>query len=129
MARNRRSQSAAIRFGPVLKVVLLCSLFCGVALGYVWQKEQIARLGDQMKKSEIHLRELVIQNEKLERQLADLRRPAWLEARIKELGLGLDRPQQAQIWTLREPVRELPAPPVEVERQYAAAGRNGSNTP
>ena len=38
MAKNRKNQAAAVRFGPLLKVVLLCSIICGSAIGYVWQK-------------------------------------------------------------------------------------------
>ena len=45
MAKNRKNQAAEIRFGPVLKVVLLCSLIGGSAIGYAWQKNQIERLG------------------------------------------------------------------------------------
>ena len=45
MARNRKYQSAAIRFGPALKALLLCLLIGGSGVGYVWQKDQIIRLG------------------------------------------------------------------------------------
>jgi hypothetical protein len=41
MARNRKNQSAAMRFGPVLKALLLCLLIGGSGIGYVWQKDQI----------------------------------------------------------------------------------------
>ena len=39
MAKNRKNQAAEIRFGPVLKVVLLCLLIGGSAIGYVWQQK------------------------------------------------------------------------------------------
>ena len=58
MARNRKYQSAAIRFGPPLKVFLFCSLIGGSALGYVWQKDQISQLGRQINRYEVRLDEL-----------------------------------------------------------------------
>jgi hypothetical protein len=127
MARNRKHESAAIRFGPTLKALLLCLLIAGAGVGYVWQKDQIYQLGRQIKQREVHLRELADQNEKLKKQLGTMRSPALLEARIKELNLGLVRPEQAQIWQLQEPGRELAAP--HASQQYAAQAAHGSNMP
>ena len=106
MARNRKYQSAAIRFGPTLKALLLCLLIGGSGVGYVWQKDQIYQLGQQIKKREVRLRELVEQNEKLKETIGDdavARRV--LEMRIQELNLGLVQPEQAQVWQLPEPSR------------------------
>ena len=107
MSRNRKSQSAANRFGPALKAVLLCLLIGGSGVGYVWQKDQIARLGRQIKTREQQLVRLEEQSEKLRRQLATMRSPRVLEMRIKELNLGLVPPQPAQVWRLSEPAAEL----------------------
>ena len=117
MARNRKNQSAAIRFGPAIKAVLLCVLIGGSGVGYVWQRTQIAELGDQIRRREHELRALQDQNEKLKKQLAMMHRPAWLEARIKELNLGLVPPQPQQKWLLRLPADSLAA---DRERQLAA---------
>jgi hypothetical protein len=106
MAKNRKHQSAAIRFGPALKAFLLCLLIGGSGVGYVWQKNQIYDLGQQIRKREIHLKDLQDQNEKLRRQMAFMRSPPFLEARIKELNLGLVRPQPSQVWYLKEPTPE-----------------------
>jgi hypothetical protein len=127
MARNRKHESAAIRFGPTLKALLLCLLIGGAGVGYVWQKDQIYQLGRQIKHREVHLRELVDQNEKLRKQLGTMRSPALLEARIKELNLGLVQPEQAQVWRLPEPSAEAPAP--HPGQQYAARTARGSNMP
>ena len=89
MARNRKYQSAAIRFGPALKAFLLCLLIGGSGVGYVWQKNQIVELGQQIRKRELRLTELDDQNEKLKKQLAMMRSPQFLEQRIQELNLGL----------------------------------------
>src|SRR6267154_2207704 len=107
MARNRKSQSAAVRFGPALKAFLLCLLIGGSGVGYVWQKEQIAKLGQQLKSRETRLNALEEQNELARKQLANLRSPRFLELRIKEANLGLVPPQPAQILRLNEP----PKPP------------------
>src|SRR5947208_16694452 len=98
MARNRKYQSAAIRFGPALKAFLLCLLIGGSGIGYVWQKNQIYELGQQIRKREMHLKEVQGQNEKLRRQLGFMRSPPFLEARIKELNLGLLSPRPSQVW-------------------------------
>ncbi len=105
MAKNRKHQSAAIRFGPALKAFLLCALLCGSALGYVWQKNQIYDLGQQIRKRELHLKDLQDQNEKLRRQLVYMRSPQFLEVRVKELNLGLVPSQPSQVWYMQEPVK------------------------
>ena len=103
MARNRKYQSAAIRFGPAVKAFFLCVLIGGSGVGYVWEKSQVVELGRQIQKREVRYRELLQQNEKLKKQLATLRSPAYLEARIKELNLGLTTPQPSQVLRLSEP--------------------------
>jgi hypothetical protein len=85
-------------------------------LGYVWQKNQIYDLGQQIRKREIHLKEVEDQNEKLRRQLAFMRSPPFLEARVKELNLGLVPPDSSQVWYLHEPAPESN----KADRQLAA---------
>ncbi len=116
MARNRKYQPAAIRFGPSLKAFLLCLLIGGSGLGYVWQKSQISELGKQISKRERRHKDLLEQNEKLKKQLATLRSPRFLELRIKELNLGLGPPPISLVWSLPEPSRESNKP----GRQFAA---------
>src|SRR3974390_2492039 len=106
MARNRKYQSAAIRFGPALKAFLLCLLIGGAGGGYVWQKDQISQLGKQRKRRELTLAALADQNEKLRKQLGTMRSPLYLGKRIQELGLGLVLPQPAQVWRLGEPAHD-----------------------
>ena len=127
MAKNRRNQSAAIRFGPALKALLLCLLIGGSGVGYVWQKNQIFELGKQIKKREVKLHELEGQNEKLRTQLATLRSSTFLERRVKELHLDLAQPQQNQIWRLPEPA-SLPVMQA-AEKQYASQSRGMDANP
>ena len=127
MARNRKSQSVAIRFGPALKAFLLCLLIGGSGVGYVWQKEQIAKLGQILKSKETLLNSLEEQNELVRKQLANLRSPRFLELRIKESNLGLVPPQPSQILRLNEPVADPPK--AEHPAQYVARNDHSALAP
>ena len=70
MARNRKAQTVAVRFGPAVKACVLCLLIGGTGVGYVWQKEQIVRLGQEYRRRELRLLLLEKDNEKLRKQLA-----------------------------------------------------------
>jgi hypothetical protein len=118
MARNRKYQSAAIRFGPTLKALLFCLLIGGSGVGYVWQKDQIYRLGKQITAREIRLQLLATQNEKLGRELAARRSPQFLQTKIQQMNLGLLQPEPNQVWQLPEPSRERPAQ--RLDQQFAA---------
>jgi hypothetical protein len=116
MAKNRKNQSAAIRFGPVLKVVLLCSLIGGSAIGYVWQKNEIYRLGQQQGQREAKVKQLKEDNKRLGDQITVLHSPLLLDRRVKELNLGLAPAQPQQVVRLVEaPV----APEKNSPRQFA----------
>jgi len=116
MAKNRKNQSAAIRFGPVLKVVLLCSLIGGLAIGYVWQKNEIYRLGQQQGQREAKVKQLKEDNKRLGDQITVLHSPLLLDRRVKELNLGLAPAQPQQVVRLVEaPV----APEKNSPRQFA----------
>src|SRR5437016_8638331 len=110
MAKNRKYRSAAVRFGPPIKALLLCLLLGGTGVGYVWQKNQIFQLGHQITRRETQLAEISDQNEKLRKQLETMRAPKFLEAQIKDRNLGLVQPQPAQVKVLSEPPREVPKP-------------------
>jgi hypothetical protein len=106
MARNRKYQSTATRFGPALKAFLLCLLIGGSGVGYVWQKSQIIELGKQKSKAEQKLAALLKDNTQLTTQLSTMRLPTSLEKSNVDMKLGLVRPQQSQFWHLPEPSRE-----------------------
>jgi hypothetical protein len=116
MAKNRKNQAAEIRFGPVLKVVLLCSLICGSAIGYVWQKNQIDRLGVQIRDREKSLIKIKRDNENLGNQIGMLRSPVMIDRRAKELNLGLAPAQPLQVVRLTETPS---APEKNSSRQFA----------
>ncbi|HEX5219360.1 MAG TPA: hypothetical protein VFZ59_07305 [Verrucomicrobiae bacterium] len=120
MAKNRKNESVAVRFGPALKAFLTCLLIGGAAVGYVWQKSQIDELGRQVTKREQQLRELNIQNKKLRGHLATLRSPAQLTERLQKLKLGLVMPQPNQVYQLPEPVNRSVAESVPANASPAA---------
>ncbi len=102
MSRNRKHQTAALRFGPALKALSLCLFLGGSGVGYVWQKEQINVLGDRIRRSEIRYERLRRQNDQLVRVLASLQSHAEIEKQIKKLDLGLIAPQPDQIVKLTD---------------------------
>jgi hypothetical protein len=127
MARNRKYQTTATRFGPALKALLLCLLIGGSGVGYVWQKGQINELGKQMLKREQRLAELTKKNQELATLLNTMRLPWVLETNIAHLKLGLMRPLPGQIWRLPEPARESPR--ADRESQLAAQNARAVVTP
>ncbi|MBI3879376.1 MAG: hypothetical protein HY301_04850 [Verrucomicrobia bacterium] len=117
MSKNRRKESAAVRFGPVLKVCLLCAFIGGAGVGYVWQKNQIYQLGNQMTQCERQLAELKRQNNLKANQLAQMQSPGVLELQVRKHKLGLDRPLPGQIVRLPEPPATAPEPRVDGAHQ------------
>lgn len=118
MGRNRKHQTAAIRFGPALRAFLLCMVIGGSGVGYVWQKSQIDGLSKQIKQRELRLKELADTNEKLRNALAMMQSVTQIDRRVKELNLGLVPATPNQVMRLAEPVPATTAPPGET--QYAA---------
>ena len=118
MAKNRKNQSAAIRFGPALKALFLCLLIAGSAVGYVWQKSQIYQLGQQIRQREVRLARLQNDDRKLSDQLSILRSPTMLDRRVRELNLGLLPAQPMQVLRLAEPASMPPENKI-LTRQFA----------
>ena len=119
MAKNRKHKSAALRFGPAVKAVLLCLLIGGSGVGYVWQKNQILELNHQFKMQEKRLKDIQSQNQRLNQQKADLSTPETLEKKIVEFKLGLSQPSPNRVLTLPEPVASVPAENPPIVRQMA----------
>jgi uncharacterized protein involved in exopolysaccharide biosynthesis len=124
MAKNQKSQSAAIRFGPALKALFLCFVIAGSAVGYVWQKSQIYQLGRQIRQREIRLAQLQNDDQKLNDQFSILRSPMMLDRRVRELNLGLVPAQPMQVRRLPEPAAALPENKNSL-REFAARQTDG----
>ncbi len=119
MAGNRKNQSAAMHFSTVLKVVLLCTLIGGSAIGYVWQKNEILRLGRQILAKGKQLDQLERDNKLLAGQLNTLHSPLNIDQRVREMRLGLVPAQPTQKVFLME---AMSAPSVgnSQPRQFAS---------
>lgn len=122
MSRNRKNQSAGVRFGPVLKVFVLCVFFAGAGIGYVWLQEQIQVLSRRMAEKEHQVEELRSQNIRFMGHLEELRSPRTLDARVRELTPGLGIPQPDQVVRL---VEAHPAAPVLIARQPSLSVPDG----
>ena len=101
MKRNRKR--GPLRFGTVAKSVFTCICIAGVGVGYVWQKNQIYRLGDEIKKRESVLLAAEKRNTMLASQSAQLKSPSFLETRCQQYKLGLVSPRENQVMRLYEP--------------------------
>ena len=107
MRSNRKRES--LRFGNVAKSLIACLAIAAIGVGYVWQKNQIYRLGDEIKKRETALSATEKRNTMLAAQLAQLKSPVYLEARCQQANLGLVAPKETQTIRLLEPGPEWDA--------------------
>lgn len=122
---NRKTGKKAVQFGPALKAVLICLVTCSLGLGYVWQKQQINTLGEQIKENEINLEELRRENKRRGDRLSFLMSPQQLDARLRQLNLDLEVPHPEQIVVLVEQ-RETSPTAAESERETKSSVRTAS---
>lgn len=101
MKRNRKREQ--LRFGTVTKSLVVCICIAMSGLGYVWQKNAIYRLGDDIKKRETALSSAHKRNLMLAAQMAHLESPAQLEAECQQYNLSLVAPKENQVVRLYEP--------------------------
>lgn len=127
MARNRKNETAGVRFGPAIKAFLLCLFIAGSGIGFVWQKNQIYSLGKEIKARETKLIELKRLNKLRGDQLSQMRSPRVIDARVKELRLGLVPPQPDQVVRMVELPMETGQ--VAADRRMAGDVRGGVNIP
>jgi hypothetical protein len=106
MAKQRKNSATTLRFGPALKASFLCLVIGGSAVGYVWQKNEIYRLSQQIRQQEIRLTQVRRSNQQLGDAIEFLRSPQNLDRRAKELNLGLAPESPAQVVRLMEPSPE-----------------------
>ena len=104
MRRNRKREY--LRFGTVTKSLVACVCIAASGLGYVWQKNAIYRLGDEIKRREAALSSAQKRNTMLVAQLAHLQSPAILETKCQQYNLGLVAPKESQVVRLYEPGQE-----------------------
>ncbi len=123
MARNKKNESG-FRPGPVVTALVLLALLVPPGIGYVWFKDQIDVLGDQVKRKEIALAELERENRARRDQLAILCLPEALDKQVRSMNLGLGPPAQAQVIRLTEAAADAPVAPAEPRRAQGMAGES-----
>ena len=101
MKRNRKREP--LRFGTVTRSLAVCICVAAAGLCYLWQKNAIYRLGDEIKKREAALSSAQKRNLMLASQLAHLESPAELEVKCQQYNLGLVAPKEGQVLRLPEP--------------------------
>jgi cell division protein FtsB len=104
MRRNRKREY--LRLGTVTRSLMACVCIAICGLGYVWQKNAIYRLGDEIKRREAALSSAQKRNTMLAAQLARLQSPAQLESRCQQYSLSLVAPRESQVVRLYEPGQE-----------------------
>jgi hypothetical protein len=102
MLRSRKHRLTAASASSIIKMGLVSLLLGTACLAYLWQKNQISLLAQEKKRGEMRLEELRRLNKARSDHLAYLRFPWVLEARVKELNLGLVAPQPEQILRIVE---------------------------
>jgi hypothetical protein len=116
VAKNKKLNGGMVRVGPAVNAFLLCLFIGGSGIGYVWQKNQIHKLGRQISERKGRLAELRRQNKMRADHLAALASPAALDSKARALNLGLTQPPISQVVRLIEAPTE-PAP--AALREYA----------
>lgn len=103
MAKNRKNQGGEFRAGPVVRAALLCLFLGGSAIGYVWQTQQVAKLGVERRQKENALSRIESENA-LKRHQFDLQlQPRALEDRVRTLRLPIGPHQPGQVIHVSEP--------------------------
>ena len=94
MSKKQAQQSL---LGPALTASLCILFILSSAVGYIWQKAEVYKLGQAVKAHELRLDDLVRQNDSRRRAMAGLLSPAELDARVRTMNLGLVVPTPDQI--------------------------------
>jgi hypothetical protein len=119
MARNRKAQSAELRFGPALKALLIC-FFLGVAgVGYVYQKDLLNKLSQEKLDREEELNRLRLDNARKQALSPQVNSRRHVEERVQRMHPDMRRPTPDQVVVL------LDDRPLGVEpeaRRYAHRG-------
>jgi len=115
----RRGSSSLAQFAPAVKAAAICLVTCGLGLGYVWQKQQIAQLGKEIKGPEVRLEVRGKQKKELGDTLAQLKSPQVLDQLVNQWHLDLEMPRPHQVVVLKERDAALEAKKSEGPTQTA----------
>lgn len=102
--QNRKRESASIKLLPLTQGLLLCAVIIVIGFGYIWQKNSIKKLGDDIHLREQQLEALHKRNVVLLDQVATLKAPRVIEYKVKSWNLGLGVPKESQIVRVVDPM-------------------------
>jgi cell division protein FtsB len=100
MARNRKKQSAELRFGPALKALLICFFIGGAGVGYVYQKDLLNKLSQEKREREQELNRLQLDNAQKRARLSQMNSQRQLEERVRRMHPDLRLPTPDQVVVL-----------------------------
>ncbi len=102
----KNSREGAIVANWFVKALIVC-LFVGLSsVGYLWQKSQVHRLGQQIRTLEKELDRLEKSNETLRQRYSTLMSQSELRRRVKEYDLKLREPAPEQILRIKDAPKE-----------------------
>jgi cell division protein FtsB len=123
MSKNRKREATLLRMLPLTKWLLVFVAIAMVGVGYVWQKNTIHKLGDDLKQREQQVEKLRERHTILVQGIAGLKTPRAIETKCKAWNLGLGMPKESQIVRVTEP---LYAPTAKVPGIGQVAARERS---
>jgi hypothetical protein len=118
----KRNKSSALKPKTVISSIVVCAAVCLSGIGYVWAKSQVWGLSREIKKLEVRLDELRRDNDGLQRRYSAMCSPSNLDARVRELNLGLSAPLPSQI--VRLPSEKAIVQQKTEPRFYASTNRD-----
>lgn len=104
--------------GGIAMVAAFCLLAGGAGVGYLWQKNQIHKLGQNIRVYEGRLEELRRHHRMLDQTVTAMCSWKELEERVRRMRLEIGPPQESQIVRLREPI----SPAMSASNQRILAG-------
>lgn len=123
MAGKNKKKAGLPTFG-LMSVALACLFFGGAGLGYLWNKQQIAKLGQQIHGYEVRLEEARRRRFYLDRTYAERTSQEGLEDLVRRSHLDMGQAQINQLVRLPE----APLTPATEEKLVARrAGEEGRN--
>jgi cell division protein FtsL len=88
-------------FYQVLALLLMIVLVSGAGgISLVWLRQQISDTAQRSQRLQLEKRDLERRNDYLDLQIAQVQRPAKLEERARQFGLGLYQPKDGQLVAL-----------------------------
>ena len=89
---------------PLIKWLLVCAVIAATGFGYVFQKNSIKKLGEDIHQREQQLEALHKRNQVLVDHVTSLSSPRAIEYKCKLWNLGLGVPKESQLVRVPDPM-------------------------